>query len=134
MLTPAHCNMIQAPALAALLPKLHMNRHTSRAVIYATDRFGGIGLLDLYMGQGFEQLTLFMGHLKLADENGKLILSLLSHLQLYIGTAQPALSLPFSRYIKWVDMNWLTSIWWFTSSLKIILEVENQWIINTARQ
>jgi hypothetical protein len=74
-LTPTQCKMIQAPALAALLPKLHLNRHSPRAVIFGSSHYGGLGLPDLHVDQGYEQLTLFIGHLKFADENGQMILS-----------------------------------------------------------
>jgi hypothetical protein len=35
MLSSTQCRMIQAPDLVALLPKLHLNRHTPHAVIFA---------------------------------------------------------------------------------------------------
>ena len=79
-LTADTCHMIQAPALAALLPKLHLNRHSPRAIVYAGPKHGGLQITDLYIDQGYGQLTLFIGHLKLADEIGALILSVLSHL------------------------------------------------------
>jgi hypothetical protein len=56
------------------------------------------------------------------------------HLQVFIGSATPVLSLPFTSYQKWVEINWVTSIWWFTSSLGIIFDVEDQWIPHLARQ
>jgi len=127
-LTPAQCRTIQAPALAALLPKLHLNRHSPHAVIFASTLYGGLGLPDLYIDQGFSQLTLFIGHVKLNDEDGQLILSLLSHLQVFIGSKEPVLSLHFEPYKKWVDINWVTSIWWFTSILKVTLDIEQQWL------
>ncbi len=68
-LTPAQCRTIQAPALAALLPKLHLDRHSPHAVIFASTLYGGLGLPDLYIDQGFSQLTLFIGHVKLNDED-----------------------------------------------------------------
>ncbi len=39
-LTQHQCRQIQAPALAALLPKLHLNRHTPHAVLFGELRFG----------------------------------------------------------------------------------------------
>lgn len=35
-LTQQQCRRIQAPTVAAILPKLHMNRHTPRAVLFAS--------------------------------------------------------------------------------------------------
>ncbi len=87
-LTQEQCRFFQSLALASLLPKLHMNRHSPRVVIFAGPKYGGIGLQDLYIDQSFRQLSLFVGHLKLGDESGALIMSLLSHLQVVVGSAQ----------------------------------------------
>jgi hypothetical protein len=133
-LTPAQCKQIQAPALAALLPKLHMNQHSPHTVVFSSAAYGGLGLPDLYTDQCFGQLTLFIGHIKLKDENGQLILSLISHQQLFLGSSTSIFKLPFKTYQKWVDPNWVISIWWFTSSISLILDVENQWLPRLARE
>jgi hypothetical protein len=104
-LTPSQCKMIQGPALAALLPKIHLNHLTLHAVLFATSKYGGLSLPDLYIDHGLGQLTLLVGHLKLQDENSNLILSILSHLQLYIGSTNPVMTLPFNRYQKWIDLD-----------------------------
>lgn len=132
-LTPDQCHIVQSPALASLLPKLHLNCHSPRTILFAGPTYGGFGLTDLYIDQCFVQFTLFISHLKLEDENGALILSLLSHLQLTVGSANSVLSLPYSTYCKWIDNTWLTSIWWFTAKLNIVLQVEHHWIPPTAR-
>ncbi len=84
------------------------------------------------MDQGFQQLTLLIGHLKLGDENGQLILSLLGHLQLYIGSLTPVLTLPFSRYQRVIEPTWITSLWPFTSESHITVDVEHQWLPSLA--
>jgi hypothetical protein len=81
-LTPSQCRHIQAPALATLLPKLHLNRHSPRAVLFSGPRYGGLSLPNLYDDQGIGQLRLLIGHLKLNNDTGLLIRSTLSHLQL----------------------------------------------------
>jgi hypothetical protein len=40
-LTADRCHMIQAPALAALLPKLHLNCHSPRAMCMQAQNMGG---------------------------------------------------------------------------------------------
>jgi hypothetical protein len=69
-LTSAQCRTIQAPALAVFLPKLHLNRHTSQAVLFGSLKYGGLGLPELYTDQVHGQLKLLIGHLKLQDEAG----------------------------------------------------------------
>lgn len=57
MLSRSQCRSVQAPALAGLLPKLHMNRHTPRSVLFAGLRFGGLNLPEAYLDQGYGQLS-----------------------------------------------------------------------------
>ena len=55
-LTETECRRIQAPILEALLPKLHLNRHTSRAVLFAGPRSGGLGHPEKYTIPGIGNL------------------------------------------------------------------------------
>jgi hypothetical protein len=132
--TPAQCCTIQAPALAALLPKLKLNRHSPRAVLFSGPTYGGLSLPDLYDNQGFGQLSLFIRHLKLGDETGQLILSTLSHMQLSIGSSRPFLTTSFATYGKLIEPNWITSIWSYAKLTNTTIEVENQWLPTLARE
>jgi hypothetical protein len=134
LLTSAQCWTIQAPALAVLLPKLHLNRHTSRAVLFGSQKYGGLGLSELYTDQIYGQLKLLIGHLKLQDEAGLQILCFLSELQLFIGTISPAFSLPYSVYGKWVGDYWLVSIWRHLTHIGFSLEIEDAWCPALPRQ
>jgi hypothetical protein len=62
MLTQQQCHHIQAPAFAALLPKVHINQHTPHVVLYKEPSFGGLRIPDLYTDQGYGQLRLLLGH------------------------------------------------------------------------
>jgi hypothetical protein len=126
-LTQKQCRAIQAPALAVLLPKLHLNRHTPRAVLFGGLKYGGLDLPELYTYQGFGQLRLLIGHLKLQDEVGLQILCFLSELQLFIGTIKPVFTLPFWLYGRLVGDYWLVSIWKHLSQIGFTLEVKDAW-------
>ncbi len=126
-LTEKQCRFIQAPALAALLPKLQLNRHTPHAVLFGNPKYGGLGLPDLYTDQGFQQLRFFLGHLYLDDDIGKLILIAISHLQLHLGVEHKCLTCPFPPFAKWIDHWWLTSIWKHMHQLKITVNIEHHW-------
>jgi hypothetical protein len=132
--TPDQCRAIQAPALAALLPKLTLNRHSPRSVIFAGPKYGGLSLPDLYDDQGLGQLLLFIGHLKLEDDTGKLILSTLSHIQLYIGSSRSFFSLPTKTYGRLLEPNWITSIWSYIESANLTLEIEQLWLPKPSRE
>jgi hypothetical protein len=126
--TQAQCRHIQAPALAALLPKLHLNRHTPHAIIFGEAKYGGLAMPDLYTDQGYNQLKLLLGHLMLNVDNGKLIQLAISHIQLQLGVTKPFFSLPLPTYAKRVDSNWIVSLWKNTWQLKIVMDVENSWL------
>ncbi len=133
-LTPQQCCHIQAPALAALLPKLHMNRHTPRAVLFGPARYGGIEIPELFTDQGIGQLKLLFGHTKLRDQVGQQIFCFLSELQLFIGSISPVLSLPYKVYGKLVGDYWLTSIWRHMSQVGFTVEIEDAWMPALSRQ
>jgi hypothetical protein len=124
---------IQAPAFAALLSKLHLNQHTPHAVLFGEHKFGGLSLPDLYTDQGYGQLRLLLGHPRIKDDTGRLILIAISHLQLHVGSATPFFSLPYPHYARWIDHNWLTSIWKHTLQLKMSVEVEHHWLPTVSR-
>jgi hypothetical protein len=97
-LTPEQCRYIQAPALAALLPKLHLNRRTPQAILFAGPRYGGLNLPNLYTDQSIGQLTYLLGHLRLNDNIAKQIKCNLSHLQLQVGSSTPLFNLHYPKY------------------------------------
>jgi hypothetical protein len=61
-LAQTQCRNILSPALAALLPKLHLNMHTPHAIIFGDARYGGLRLPELYTDHGYGQLNFFVGH------------------------------------------------------------------------
>ncbi len=91
---------MQTPALAALLTKMHLNRHTYHYILFGDHRYGGLCLPDLHTDQGVRQLKLLAGQLKIADETGQLILIAISHVQLHAGSRTPFFALPYPHYAK----------------------------------
>jgi hypothetical protein len=47
---------IQQPITHAILPKLGYNRHTPRALVYATKQVGGLGMMNWYTEQELSQI------------------------------------------------------------------------------
>ena len=79
--TRKECVQIQAPAMAAFLPKIGLNRHTARTIINGPAEYGGLELSDLYTDQGIAQLRLLLGHTLAQDHTSKLISVAMSYLQ-----------------------------------------------------
>ncbi len=65
-----------------------------------------------------------LGHLRIGDATGSLILIDLSHLQLQVGSSTLFLNLPYHNYAKWTESGWLPSIWQFLNraNLKIFIK------------
>jgi len=107
-LTEQQCRHIQAPVLEAILPKLRLNRHTPQAVLFAGPHYGGLNLAENYTDLGYGHLQYMVGHLKMADEVGQMIPSLISHTQLQVGLTQP--TLPYPTYHSLIDNTWITDM------------------------
>ncbi|MFO0446277.1 MAG: hypothetical protein ACK51L_01300, partial [bacterium] len=132
-MTETECRRIQAPILEAILPKLHLNRHTPRAVLFAGPRYGGLGIPENYTDLGFGHLQYLTGHLKLGDEVGQLIQSLITHTQLEVGSTSPFFQLQYPTYARWIGNTWITDCWKFAHRAKITVEVESQWVPKETR-
>jgi hypothetical protein len=133
-LTEHHCRHIQAPVMEAILPKLHLNRHSPRAVLFAGPRYGGIGLAENYVDFGYGHLQYLIGHLKMGDEVGHMLLSLITHTQLQVGSCTPFFQLSYPLYAKWIDSTWVTDVWKFTHPTAIIVDIEKHWTPKLLRQ
>lgn len=72
-LTEKQCWHIQAPALHAFSPKLHLNWHTARSIIYGPTEYGGIHIPHACFLKSLGQLKLFIGHLRAKDKTSHLI-------------------------------------------------------------
>ena len=113
------CHRLQSPTLAAFLPKIQLNRHIARSIVFGFIRFGGLGIRSLYSIQSLGQLTLFTGHLRVYDKSSKLLRISLFYLQLSVGSATNVLLLPSSLYIGWTDSLWLTFSLGISNQIKI---------------
>ena len=129
----ADCHRLQSPTLAAFLPKIHLNRHVARSIVFGSIKFGGLGIRSLYSIQSLGQLTLFIGHIRAADKTDKLLRISLSYLQLVVGSAKTVLMLPTSTYSAWTERKWLLSFWTFLKRAKLTSTVTGHWVPEARR-
>jgi hypothetical protein len=133
-LSETECHRLQSATLAAFLPKIQLNRHIPRSVVFGSTRFGGLNIRSLYSIQGFGQLTLFTGHIRAYDKTAKLLRISLSYLQLTVGSATNVLMLPATTYHKWTDSVWLTSFWAFMRRTKLLIDIDGHWLPEATRE
>jgi len=81
------CDDIQKPFIFRLLPKLGLNRHFPRVVLYSPIDRGGCGIYDIKVEQLSMQMTNCNGHMRRNDDAGKLITSNLRMMQVIVGTS-----------------------------------------------
>jgi len=111
--TEKESNFLQAPAKAAFLPKIGINRHSARMIIHGPACLGGLQLPDVYTDQGVAQLRLLLGHLRRGDETSRLLRVAISVLQQRVGAKSLFFNLPYTKYEGWTEKTWLTSTWKF---------------------
>ncbi len=136
VLTLSHtqCKKIQSPAICATLSKMHLNRHTARAIVYGPACFVGLDFPELYTSAGIGQLRLFLGHLRLQDKTANLILIDLSYLQLLVGSAMFFLNVPYVNYGHSTDGGWLVSIWQYINKIGFQMYVKRAYVPPLPRQ
>jgi hypothetical protein len=82
------CEDIQRPVINAILPKMGINRKESRAVVFGTAQFGGLGLDHLSTLQGHSRLQYLLGHIQCGHHTGQLMIILIEYTQLECGTME----------------------------------------------
>jgi hypothetical protein len=132
-LTKRQCDKLVSPIYMALLPKLHINRHTSRSIIFGPERLGGLSLPHIYVVTNIDKLQLFLGHLRIKDRTGNLIHIDLTYLQLLSGSGTFFMNQDPSTY-SWIDTGWLHSLWVFTSHHSLHFYYPKQWLPLKSRQ
>jgi hypothetical protein len=133
-LTQEECQRILSPSLMAVLPKLHVNRHTARSIVHGPASLGGLHLPTIFSEQSSGQLSYFTSHVGLGDKTGKLLLISLTYLQLLSGSCSPVLNLPFPTYKKWIEPSWLLSFWSFMFKVGYKITIKQQWVPTIPRK
>jgi hypothetical protein len=113
---------LQKPAIAATLSKLGFRRSISRAIVFGSPTYGGLGLRDLHVEQGIAQLQLFIRHLRAKSPQGKLLHIALSWWQLQAGVSWALLERP-DQPLHYLPSTWLTSLRTFLADIQGTLTV-----------
>jgi len=126
-LSTAACDRLMSLILKAALPKMHINRNTARSIVHGPVILGGMALPHIQTVQGIDKLHLFLGHLRLNDDTGKLIQIDLTYIQLITGSAAFFLNKDISDY-HWIERGWVTSLWQFTVAASLTFDFPGIWL------
>jgi hypothetical protein len=105
----------QKPLTNKILPSIGYNRHTPRAIVYASRQLGGIAVPDLYTEQGLSQIQFLIGAWRSNCDSSKLIKSLIETYIICSGT----LINPFAKEFRcsYIKSSWINSIQNFLTTI-----------------
>ena len=102
----------------ALLPKLRLNRHFPRAIVYAPKRIGGLGITPFYVLHGYECMKYIINQIRHNTPRAKLINISLQLLHLECGQRKVPLQYhPIPSYVP--NKIWTASLWRFIDYVNI---------------
>jgi hypothetical protein len=128
------CEELQRPVVNTILPKMGVNRNTSRSMVFGTSKYGRLGLDHLAAVQGFNQLQYLIGSLQTKDTTGYLYQMLLVYTQLECGTASPILEADFPRYEQTIlTKNWITERCRYLSLCNSSVTISDLWSPNEGK-
>jgi hypothetical protein len=122
------CEDIQRPVINAILQKMGINRKSSRAVVFGTAQFGGLGLDNLATLQEHSRLKYILGHLWCGYHTGQLMKILIEYTQLDFGAMENILEQDYNRFSNCIiNKSCITKIWHHLHSCKATVAVQQKW-------
>ena len=132
--TTSELNQIQKKPIYLLLPKLGMNRHMPRAVIFGPKQLGGREIMDLRLEQPAKNFITTVGHMRRGDKVADALRATLNDLQIEIGREKPFFELDPEQH-PYVTQNtrWLYT-WKMAIEFDISIKVYQHWVPPTSYQ
>ena len=120
-------NEIQKKFIYLLLPKLGINRHAPRAMIYGPLLRGGRGIMDLRTEQPIQHIMTNLGHMRRGDSAGQLLRVTLNDTQLETGLERPFFQYDY-EYSDYTTTNtrW-RYMWYIISKYNLNLRFYQMW-------
>ena len=119
---------IQRKFIFLLLPKMGMNQHTPRDVIYGPISRGGRGIMDIRLEQPIIHIETTIGHMRRKDNAGRSLEASYYGHQIVAGTSSPFHTLePESIPYMPINTRW-SYIWKTSKQYNLTIEKFNQFI------
>ena len=93
------CNAIQSQFYRHCLPKMGINRHTPKALLFGPTSYGGFQLHDIYCDQIIQHIQRLQKHIRRQDVAGRAFMSNLNAYAILLGSATPTFQLSRTRYM-----------------------------------
>jgi hypothetical protein len=134
-LSKLQLHKIKQPVIKSVLSQLGFNPHMPRSVIDASTRYGGIGLMDLYVEQGCGQVSMLLSHLRYNCYLFNPLLSTIeSFMVLSVMTSSPLEDTPPILYIHSLWMHSLRSFLHKHNTQLIIPKLQTLYLLRAKDQ
>jgi len=127
-LTEDQCSKIQSPALIAFLQRNGIASTMSRNLVFASHRYGCLGIKNLYTDMGVKKITMMLGHIRKGDKTGKILQVALGCLQQEVGLHTPVLESSYTKFACLTTHSWMRQLWKFVSEFGGTIGVLSTWI------
>ena len=121
-------NDIQKKFVNNFLPKVGINRHMPRTVVYGPIALGGMGVMDLRMEQPVFAIKTIIGQMRRDNKAGKVLMANLYETQAEVGISRPFYNDGFVKYTHVTKNTRWYYIWQVCQEMKIELHVNKMWL------
>jgi hypothetical protein len=121
-LTEKQCKMIMSPILNVALPAAQVCRNYPRDVAYGPKELIGLGVNNIYLTQGTQQIGLLHQYLSTNTITGELMRACIEAHKMHIGFGTNMFELNYERLHRLTPPTWITNIWKFSNSHHISVQ------------
>ena len=126
--TTKELEAIQRKAIYLMLPKLGINRHMPRAVIYGPRKIGGRQLMDLTIEQPTKNFETTVGHLRRSDGVADALIATLHDLQIETGRETEFFQLDPSQHQYVTKSTRWRYLWEMAWEFQIDVRIFDHWV------
>jgi hypothetical protein len=127
------CEKIQSKAVNVSLTKCGYSRKTSRALVFGSPWFGGLGWRHLFFEQGIQHVLLLIKHIRTPGHFQSLLLICLHWYQVVAGVSFCPIARPHVKML-YLGSSWLDSTWAFLAHCSATMHIEQAPVPSFQRQ
>ena len=121
-------HQIQKKFIFYYLPKIGVNRHTPRSVVYGPVSMGGMGVMDLRLEQPIYAYNTMLGHMRRDDNAGRSINATLYITQAEVGIATEFYNTELAKYPYVTKNTRWHYVWKMCNEFGITMHINDMWI------
>jgi hypothetical protein len=123
---------VQSRSMSIFLPKMGINRHFPKAIVYGPPELGGLQLRDLFVEQGISRIMVIPSNVYNETELGRMIMIEIQSLQMEAGTHSLLLTDTLTP-VPYLTKCWISETRSFMQKYQIQLHFANNWNFHLSR-